>query len=73
MDRHRLQLRDDVTHAYQNFKPRSIPVQRKNRNKDGTETEGKAIPTAPPRDLSHLQTPKPHTIADIKKHLLIGL
>jgi hypothetical protein len=28
--------------------------------------------TAPPRDLSHLQTPNPDTMADAKKHLLTG-
>jgi hypothetical protein len=29
--------------------------------------------TASPRDLSHLQTPNPNTIADAKKRLLTGV
>jgi hypothetical protein len=28
--------------------------------------------TTPPRDPSHLQTPNPHTTADVKKYLLTG-
>ena len=42
--------------------------------KSGTETEGKAIQeTTPPGDPSHMQTPNPDTIADVKKCLLTGM
>ena len=43
VDRHDPQLNHDATHVIQNFKPRNIPVQRKERDKNGGETEGKAI------------------------------
>jgi hypothetical protein len=39
--------------------------------KNGTETEGKAIQRLPHLEI-HLQTPNPHTIADAKKCLLLG-
>jgi hypothetical protein len=41
--------------------------------KCGAETEGKAIPeTVPPGDTFHIQSPKPDTIVDAGKCLLMG-
>jgi hypothetical protein len=66
-------LRDEASKPSQNF----VPVQRKDRDKNGTENEGKGIQRHPPhthtpRDSPYLQTPNPDTIVVVKKYLLTG-
>jgi hypothetical protein len=56
----------------QNYNPELLLSKGNTGATSGAETEGKAIQTAPPGDLSHMQTPNPDSIADDKKCLLTG-
>jgi hypothetical protein len=66
-------LRDGTTVHLKHFNPEIFLSTEKTETKSGTETEGKANQKqSTPRDLSHQQTPNPHTTDDVKKLLLSG-
>jgi len=60
-------LKDGAIHPSQNFNPELLLSKGNSGTKSRAETEGKAM-----QRLPHRQTPKPDTIADATKCLLIG-
>jgi hypothetical protein len=71
VDRHNPQLRMGPSTHLKNINPEFLLSKGNAQTKTGAETEGH-LETVLPRDPSHLLTPNPDTIADVKKFLLTG-